>query len=326
MRGMKRRQLLLSSAAVAATVAASPAWSQARPLRIIVPYAPGGPIDVTARLLAERVKDSLGTVIIENKPGGGGNIGADAVAKAAPDGTTIGISAVATHAINPWLFSRMPYDPVKDFAAITQMVRVPNVLVMNADTADRLKIRSVRDLIAYAKANPAKLNYGSGGNGSAGHLAGEMFKRDAGIFAVHIPYNGGNPAQLALLSGQVDFNFDNLATAAPNIRAGKLRALAVTTLRSSPSLPGVPPLADTLKGFAIDTWWGLVAPAGTPRDVIQKLNQAFVAALNSPEARTRFAGLMAEPVPSSPDEFAAFMKTELAKYEKVVKASGAKVD
>jgi tripartite-type tricarboxylate transporter receptor subunit TctC len=326
MRGMKRRQLLLSSAAVAATVAASPAWSQARPLRIIVPYAPGGPIDVTARLLAERVKDSLGTVIIENKPGGGGNIGADAVAKAAPDGTTIGISAVATHAINPWLFSRMPYDPVKDFAAITQMVRVPNVLVMNADTADRLKIRSVRDLIAYAKANPAKLNYGSGGNGSAGHLAGEMFKRDAGIFAVHIPYNGGNPAQLALLSGQVDFNFDNLATAAPNIRAGKLRALAVTTLRSSPSLPGVPPLADTLKGFAIDTWWGLVAPAGTPRDVIQKLNQAFVAALNSPEARTRFAGLMAEPVPSSPDEFAAFMKSELAKYEKVVKASGAKVD
>jgi tripartite-type tricarboxylate transporter receptor subunit TctC len=326
MRGMKRRQLLLSSAAVAATVAAPRAWSQARPIRIIVPYAPGGPIDVTARLLAERVKDSLGTVIIENKPGGGGNIGADAVAKAAPDGTTIGISAVATHAINPWLFSRMPYDPVKDFAAITQMVRVPNVLVMNADTADRLKIRSVRDLIAYAKANPGRLNYGSGGNGSAGHLAGEMFKRDAGIFAVHIPYNGGNPAQLALLSGQVDFNFDNLATAAPNIRAGKLRPLAVTTLRSSPSLPGVPPVADTLKGFAIDTWWGLVAPAGTPRDVVQKLNQAFVAALNSPEARTRFAGLMAEPVPSSPEDFAAFMKSELAKYEKVVKASGAKVD
>jgi tripartite-type tricarboxylate transporter receptor subunit TctC len=326
MRGMKRRQLLLSSAAAAAGIAALPAWSQARPLRIIVPYAPGGPIDVTARLLAERVKDSLGTVIIENKPGGGGNIGADAVAKAAPDGTTIGISAVATHAINPWLFSRMPYDPVKDFAAITQMVRVPNVLVMNAETADRLKIRSVRDLIAYAKANPGRLNYGSGGNGSAGHLAGEMFKRDAGIFAVHIPYNGGNPAQLALLSGQVDFNFDNLATAAPNIRAGKLRALAVTTLTPSSSLPGVPAVADTLKGFAIDTWWGLVAPAGTPRDVIQKLNQAFVTALNSPEARTRFAGLMAEPVPSSPDEFAAFMKSELAKYEKVVKASGAKVD
>jgi len=322
---MKRRELLLSSAAAAATVAV-PALAQSRPIRLIVPYAAGGPIDVTARLLAERVKDSLGTVIIDNKPGGGGNIGADAVAKATPDGNTIGISAVATHAINPWLFSKMPYDPVKDFAAITQMVRVPNVLVMNAATAERLHIASLRDLIAYGKSNPGKLNYASGGNGSAGHLAGEMFKRDAGIFAVHIPYNGGNPAQLALLSGQVDFNFDNLATAAPNIRSGKLKALAVTTLKRSPNLPDAPPVADTLKGFSIDTWWGLVAPAGTPREAIQRLNHAFVAALNSPEAKTRFATLMAEPVPTSPEEFAGFMKAELAKYEKVVKASGAKVD
>lgn len=323
---MKRRHLLLSSLSAAATVAAPSAWAQARPVRLIVPYAAGGPIDVTARVLAERVKDSLGTVIIENRPGGGGNIGADAVAKAAPDGTTIGISAVATHAINPWLFSKMPYDPVKDFAAITQMVRVPNVLVMNAETAARLKIETLRDLVAYGKANPGRLNYGSGGNGSAGHLAGEMFKRDAGIFAVHIPYNGGNPAQLALLSGQVDFNFDNLATAAPNIRSGKLKALAVTTLNRSPNLPDVPPVAETLKGFAIDTWWGLVAPAGTPREVVQRLNHAFVAALNSPEAKMRFAGLMAEPVPTTPEEFAGFMRAELAKYEKVVKASGAKVD
>jgi len=322
---MKRRSLVLS--ALAAT-AALPGFAQApaRPIRLIVPYAAGGPIDVTARLLAERVKDTLGTVIIENRPGGGGNIGADAVAKAAPDGLTIGISAVATHAINPWLFSKMPYDAAKDFAPITQMVRVPNVLVMNADTAARLKINSLADLIAYAKANPAKLNYGSGGNGSAGHLAGEMFKRDAGIFAVHIPYNGGNPAQLALLSGQVDYNFDNLATAAPNIRAGKLKPLAVTTLQRSPNLPDVPPVADTLKGFAIDTWWGLVAPAGTPREVVQRLNQAFVTALQSPEAKTRFAGLMAEPVTNTPEEFGSFMRSELAKYEKVVKASGAKVD
>ncbi len=323
---MTRRPHLILLLAAAAALHVPSALAQARPIRIIVPYAAGGPIDVTARLLAERVKDSLGPVIIENRPGGGGNIGADAVAKAAPDGLTIGISAVATHAINPWLFSKMPYDAVKDFAPITQMVRVPNVLVMNADTATRLKINSLADLIAYGKANPGKLNYGSGGNGSAGHLAGEMFKRDAGIFAVHIPYNGGNPAQLALLSGQVDFNFDNLATAAPNIRGGKLKALAVTTLARSPNLPEVPPVADTLKGFAIDTWWGLVAPANTPREVVVKLNQAFVAALQSPEAKTRFAGLMAEPVPNSPDEFGNFMKSELAKYEKVVKASGAKVD
>ncbi|WP_298933726.1 tripartite tricarboxylate transporter substrate binding protein [uncultured Ramlibacter sp.] len=323
---MNRRNTFLTSVAAAAVFLTTGAWAQQRPIRLVVPYGAGGPIDVTARILAERVKDSLGPVIIDNKPGGGGNIGADMVAKAAPDGLTIGISAVATHAINPWLFSKMPYDVTRDFAAITQMVRVPNVLVMNAETATRLKINSLADLIAYAKANPAKLNYGSGGNGSAGHLAGEMFKRDAGIFALHIPYNGGNPAQLALLAGQVDFNFDNLATAAPNIRSGKLKALAVTTLGASPSLPGVPPVAATLKGFSIDTWWGLVAPAGTPPAVVAKLNQAFVAALQSPEARSRFATLLAEPVTSTPEEFAAFMKAELAKYEKVVKASGAKVD
>jgi tripartite-type tricarboxylate transporter receptor subunit TctC len=322
--GLQRRHLVISTAV--ALAAPQLALAQARPIRLVVPYAPGGPIDVTARLMAERVKDSLGTVIIDNKPGGGGNIGADIVAKAPADGLTIGIAAVATHAINPWLFSKMPYDAAKDFAPITQMLRVPNVLVMNADTAARLKINTLADLIAYAKVNPAKLNYGSGGNGSAGHLAGEMFKRDAGIFAVHIPYNGGNPAQLALLSGQVDFNFDNLATAAPNIRGGKLKALAVTTLGRSPALPDVPPVADTLKGFSIDTWWGLVAPAATPRDVVARLNQAFVAALNSPEAKTRFAGLMAEPVPNTPEQFGAFMKSELAKYETVVKASGAKVD
>ena len=321
------RSLIVTAMAAAASLATiHSAWAQGRPIRLIVPYAAGGPIDVTARVLAERVKDSLGTVIIDNKPGAGGNIGADMVAKAAPDGLTIGIAATATHAVNPWLYAKMPYNATTDFAPITQMVRVPNVLVVNAETAQRLKINTVKDLIAYAKANPAKLNYGSGGNGSAGHLAGEMFKAQAGIFALHIPYNGGNPAQFALQSGQVDFNFDNLATAAPGIKSGKLKALAVTTPTRSSALPDVPPMADTLKGFAIDTWWGLVAPAGTPKDVVSKLNQAFVAALNSPEAKTRFAALMAEPVASTPEQFTAFMKSELAKYEKVVKASGAKVD
>jgi tripartite-type tricarboxylate transporter receptor subunit TctC len=291
-----------------------------------VPYAAGGPIDVTARALAERVKDSLGTVIIENRPGAGGNLGADLVAKAAPDGLTIGIAAVATHAINPWLFAKMPYDASRDFAPITQMLRVPNVLVMNAEAAQRLKINTLADLVAYAKANPAKLNFGSGGNGSAGHLAGEMFKRAAGIFAVHIPYNGGNPAQLALLSGQVDFNFDNLATAAANIKAGRLKALAVTTGQRSSALPDIPSMSETLKDFEIDTWWGLVAPAATPRDVVDRLNKAFVAALQAPETKTRFAQLMAEPVGNTPEQFGAFMKKELTRYESVVKASGAKVD
>jgi tripartite-type tricarboxylate transporter receptor subunit TctC len=320
---MQRRDFCLSALA---TSLIAPAWAQGKTIRIIVPYAAGGPIDVTARALAERVKDSLGTVIVENRPGAGGNLGADLVAKATPDGLTIGIAATATHAINPWLFAKMPYDASRDFAPITQMLRVPNVLVMNAETAQRLKINSLADLVAYAKVNPAKLNFGSGGNGSAGHLAGEMFKRAAGIFAVHIPYNGGNPAQLALLSGQVDFNFDNLATAAANIKAGRLKALAVTTAQRSSALPDIPSMSETLKDFSIDTWWGLVAPAATPRDVVDRLNKAFVAALQAPETKTRFAQLLAEPVGNTPEQFGAFMKQELARYESVVKASGAKVD
>ncbi len=331
---MQRRQLLtITTKFIALSAISTPAihaFSQQKPIRLIVPYAAGGPIDVTARLIASQVKDSLGTVIIDNKPGAGGNIGADLVAKAAPDGLTIGIAALATHAINPWLYAKMPYDAGKDFAPITQMLRVPNVLVMNADTAKRLNINTLQDFVAYAKANPAKLNYGSGGNGSGGHLAGEMFKQRAGVFAVHIPYNGGNPAQLALLSAQVDFNFDNLATAAPNIRSGKLKALAVTTLKRSSAMPDVPALAEAMpnlfNGFAVDTWWGLVAPAGTPADVVAKLNTALTTALKSPETQTRYATLMAEPSPSSPSEFAAFMQAGRAKYEKPVKASGARVD
>ena len=323
---MNRRQLLLSAAAVAAASVTSLGHAQDGTIRLVVPYAPGGPIDVTARALAERVRDSLGTVIIDNKAGAGGNIGAALVAKSAPDGLTIGIAATATHAVNPWLYSRMPYDAARDFAAITQMVRVPNVLVVNAARAEQLKIHSLQDLIAYARANPGKLNYGSGGNGSAGHLAGEMFKQKAGIYALHIPYRGASPAQLALLAGEVDFNIDNLAAAAPNIKAGKLKALAVTSLAASPMLPGVPPLSSSFKGFAIDTWWGLVAPAGTPGPVIARLNKAFTDALRAPETKTRFEALMAEPVPTTPEQFDTFMAAERAKYQQVVKASGAKVD
>ena len=321
-----RRTLLATGIALAAALGTPLAGAQTKPIHLIVPYAAGGPLDVTARALAEQVKGSLGTVIIENKPGAGGNIGMDLVARSAPDGQTIGVAAVATMAINPWLYSKMPYDAAKDFSPITQMVRVPNVLVMNADTANRLHINSLADLIAYARKNPGKLNYGSGGNGSAGHLAGEMFKQQAGLFAVHIPFNGGNPAQLALLSGQVDFNIDNLATAAPNIKSGKLKALAVTTAERSKLLPGVPAMAETLKGFQIDTWWGLVAPAGAPADVIAKLNKAFTDALKAPETQQRFGLLMAEPVATTPEQFGQFMTRERARYQDVVKRSGAKVD
>lgn len=322
---MQRRNILLSAVLAASALAAPVAFAEPV-IRLVVPYAPGGPLDVTSRILAERVRDQLGTVVVDNKAGAGGNIGADIVAKAAPDGLTIGLAATATHAVNPWLYSKMPFDAGKDFAAITQMVRVPNVLVMNAQRAQNLGINSVADLIAYAKKNPGKLNYGSGGNGSAGHLAGEMMKRQAGIFAVHVPYRGANPAQLALLSGEVDFNIDNLAAASANIHSGKLKALAVTSLHESPMLPGVQPLANTLKGFEIDTWWGLVAPAGTPAEVINRLNKAFTDALKDPGTKTKFAGLMAEPVPTTPAQFDKFMTAERNKYESLVKMSGAKVD
>ncbi len=318
-----RRHLITLAAT---TLLAEPVLAQDKVTRIVVPFAAGGPIDVTARVLAEAVKGSLGTVIVENRPGAGGNIGMGAVAKAAPDGLTLGIATTASHGINPWLFKQLPYDPVKDFAPVTQMLRVPNVLVVNADTARRLKIQTLADLIKHAKAHPAELNYGSGGNGSAGHLAGELFKQQAGVFALHIPYNGANPAQLGLLSGQVDYNFDNLAAAAANIRAGKLKALAVTTAQRSALMPEVPTVAETLPGFQIDTWWGLVAPAGTPAETVRKLSTAFNAALNTPEVKTRFATLMAEPAPGTPEAFATFLAQERSRYERVVKLSGAKVD
>ena len=300
-----------------------------KPIRLIVPYPPGGPLDVVARALADKLRDTLGVVIVDNKPGAGGNLGADIAAKSAPDGSTLVMGAVATHAINPWLFAKIPYDPIRDFTPITGVAQVPNVLVMNADAASKLGIQTDNDLVAYAKANPGRLNYGSGGNGSAGHLAGEMFKARAGVFMVHIPYAGGNPAQLALLAGQVDLNFDNLAAASVNIKSGRLRALAVTTTQRASALPDVPTVAESnraLAGFDINTWFGIFGPAKLPTDVTQRLNKAFVDALNSPEIKARLATLLAEPMPGSPEQFAEFVKRELAKYEGVVKASGAKVE
>ncbi len=324
---MARRREFLT---LAAASMAAPAFAQmGKPIRLVVPYPPGGPLDIVARALADRVKDSLGTVIVDNRPGAGGNLGADLVAKAAPDGGSIVMGAVATHAINPWLYAKMPYDALRDFTPITGVAQVPNVLVMNPEAAERFGVKSVADLVAYAKKNPGKLNYGSGGNGSAGHLAGEMFKAQASVFMVHIPYAGGNPAQLALLSGQVDLNFDNLASASANVKAGKLRAIAVTTAKRSAAVPELPTIAETggaLAGFDIHTWFGLFGPAKLPAEVTQRLNRAFVEALGTPELKARLAALMAESMATTPEQFGAFVKAELAKYEAVVKRSGAKVD
>jgi tripartite-type tricarboxylate transporter receptor subunit TctC len=331
---MNRRTL---TACLVAILAAAPfaALAQAaaypsKPIRLVVPYPPGGPLDVAARTLAERVKDSLGTVIVENRAGAGGNVGVDYVAKQPADGYALVIGAVATHAINPWLFATLPYDPVRDFAPITLVAQVPNVLVMTPETAGRLGIDSLPSLIAYMRRSPGKLSYASGGNGSGGHMAGELLKSMAKVSMVHIPYAGAAPAQLGLLAGQTDLMFDNLASAAANIRAGKLRAFAVTTATRSPSFPELPTMAEAggreLAGFDVSTWFGVFAPAGTPAPVVARLNDEFRKALVTPEMRERLSRMGAEPSPSTPEQFAAFVRAELAKYEKVVKFSGAKVD
>lgn len=298
-----------------------------KPIRLIVPYPPGGPLDTAARALAEQVKSSLGTVIVENRPGAGGNLGVDYVAKQPADGYTLAVGAVATHAINPWLFSKLPYDPLKDFAPITLIAHVPNVLVMTPERAQQLGISSVRDLIAFARANPARLNYASGGNGSAGHMAGELLKSQAGVSIVHIPYSGAAPAQLGLVAGQTDFMFDNLASALPQIKAGKLKAFAVTTAKRVATQPDLPTMDESgLIGFDVSTWFGIFAPAGTPPAIVDRLNETFTAALRTAEMRERLARMGAEPAPTTPEQFAELVRGELAKYQKVVKFSGARVD
>ncbi|MGE5336322.1 MAG: Bug family tripartite tricarboxylate transporter substrate binding protein [Gemmatimonadota bacterium] len=331
---MIRRTLLRLLACLWVAAAPLPALAQAtypaKPIRLIVPYPPGGPLDTAARALADRVRDSLGVVVVENRPGAGGNIGVDYVAKQPGDGYTLVIGAVATHAINPWLFSRLPYDPIKDFAPITLIAHVPNVLVMTPDTAARYGINSFADLVAYARAHPGKLNFASGGNGSGGHMAGELLKSMGHLYMVHIPYPGAAPAQLGLLAGQTDLMFDNLASAAPQIRAGKLKAFAVTTAARAASFPDVPTVAQAggkdFAGFDVSTWFGVFAPAGTPAPIVNRLNEEFRNALTTAELRERLARMGAEPAPSTPAEFARFVRDELAKYQKVVRFSGAKVD
>jgi tripartite-type tricarboxylate transporter receptor subunit TctC len=335
---VKRRDAIgtLAAASVLATSGTSKLFAQTtgalpaypnRPIRLVVPYPPGGPLDTAARALADRVKEPLGIVIVENRPGAGGNLGVDQVAKSPPDGYSLVIGAVATHAVNPWLFSKLPYDPIKDFAPITLIAHVPNVLVMTPERADQLGIRSARDLIDYARKNPGRLNYASGGNGSAGHMAGELMKSQAKISAVHIPYAGAAPAQLGLLAGQTDFMFDNLASATAQIKAGRLRALAVTTSQRASSMPEVPTMADAgLTGFDVSTWFGVFAPAGTPAPIIARLNSAMTAALRSSEMGERLARMGAEPAPGTPEQFAELVRRELAKYQQIVKFSGAHVD
>jgi tripartite-type tricarboxylate transporter receptor subunit TctC len=296
----------------------------AKPIHFVVPYPPAGPLDTVARLVGQRVSESMGQpIVVENKPGAGGNIGADLVAKAAPDGYTLLMGAVATHAINPTLYASIPYDAQKDFIPVTQIASTPNVLVVNPS----LPVTNVHDFIAYAKAHPGSLNFGSGSTGSAGHLAGELFKSMAGVEMTHVPYKGAAPAMNDLIGGRIQLMFDNLASSLAQIKAGKVRALAVTTARRTELAPELPTIAESgLPGFDINTWFGLFVPAGTPPAIVQRLHDEFVKALAAPDVRARMLALGAEPVGNTPGQFAQYIRSEALKYAKLVKASGAKVD
>ena len=314
-----------ASLAQSAAQAGATPWP-ARPIRFVVPYPPGGSLDQVARALADKMKDGLGQpVLVENRPGAGGNVGADFVAKAPADGYSIVMGAVATHAINPALYAKMPYDAVKDFQPITLVASTPNVLIVPPNSP----LKSAKDLIDYARKNPGKLNFGSGSNGSTGHLAGELMKQQTGTFIVHIPYSGGNPALLALMAGQTDLMFDNLANASAQIKAGKVRPLAVTTARRSAFAPELPTMAEAdprLKGFDLDTWFGIMAPAGIPREALERLHGEIVKAMNTVQLKELFVRMGAEAGGNTPQEFAAFIERERAKYAGIVKLSGAKVD
>jgi tripartite-type tricarboxylate transporter receptor subunit TctC len=318
-----RRALAAIALAAAAGAALAQGWPS-RPVRLIAPYAAGGPIDVSARLLAGKLQESLGQpVVVENRPGAGGNLGVEMAAKSAPDGHTLVIGAIATHAINPTLMG-VPYDPVRDFRHVALMVQVPNVLVVNLD----LPAKSVAELIALAKQRPGRLDFASGSTGSTGHLAGELFKQMTGTFMVHIPYKGAAPAVLDLLAGRVHLMFDNLASALPNIRAGKVRALAVTTKKRSSFLPELPTLDESgLRGFDMTTWWGVMAPAKTPQAAVERLNAEILKALEAPEVRERLRAMGSEPPAiRTPEEFTAFVAAEGRIYAELVRRSGAKPD
>ncbi len=306
-----------------ATLAQAQAWPS-KPIKWVVPFAPGGTTDILARTVGEKLALALGQpVIIENKPGAGGSVGAEYTAKAAPDGYTIMGGTISTHAINASLYKDLPYDPVKDFVAITLIARVPNMLVVNT----AVPAKDVKELIALLKANPNKYSFASSGNGTSQHLSGELFKAMSGTEMQHIPYKGSPPALQDVMGGQVTMTFDNITTAWTLAKAGKLRALAVTTAKRSSIAPDVPTLAESgLPGFEVGSWQGVFAPAGTPPAIVKRLNAEIVKALNLPEVREKLSGLGAEIVADSPEEFSALVKAEVAKWADVVKKSGAKVD
>jgi tripartite-type tricarboxylate transporter receptor subunit TctC len=318
------RLILAAVAAFFCAQATAQAPFPSKPIRLITLTTAGGSLDTLARLVAAKLTEQMGqTVVVENRVGAGGNVGAEALAKSAPDGYTIGMNTVSTHGINPSLYgARMPFDAIKDFAPITQLAELKNVAVLTPS----IPARNVQELVQYAKANPDKLSFGSAGTGTSQHLSGELFKMRTGTQMQHIPYQGAAQAMPNLLSGQIQLMFVSVPEALPHIKAGKLRAVGVTSRQRSSVLPDVPSLAEQGLDFDVSAWFGIMAPAGTPRPIVQRYNSEIVRAMGQPVVRGKLAGIGMDPVTMSPDQFAQFIRDEIARWAPVVKASGAKLD
>lgn len=320
--------LLCAASCISSLLPAAPARAQdkwpSRPITYVVPFAAGGTTDVLARVIGSKLGPALGTsVVVENKPGAGGNIGSDFVAKAAPDGYTILGGTISSHAINVSLYPNMPYDPVKSFSPVTLIGTLPNVLVVNSDSP----YQTLQEIISAAKAKSGALTFGSSGNGTSQHLSGELFQSMTGSKMLHIPYKGSAPAMQALLGNQVNLVFENILSAVPLIQSGKLRPLAVTSGTRASSLPDVPTLSEAgLPGYEIVSWQAVFAPAGTPQPVVQRLSTEIGKIINDPEVKARLAGLGVEPSGAGPAELGALQKSEVAKWAKLIKASNIKVE
>jgi len=323
-RGLRVLSMLVAGLGLLSGASAGAQTYPSRAITMIVPFPAGGTTDILGRFVGQALSAAWGQpVVIENRGGAGGNIGAAAVAKAAPDGYTLLVGTVGTHAINASLYSKMPYDTLKDFVAVTEIASVPNMLVVTPS----LPVNSVAELIAYAKANPGKLNMASSGNGTSIHLSGELFKVLTGVDMVHVPYKGSAPALNDLMGGQVQLMFDNMPSALPQVKGGTLKALAVTTATRSPAMPDLPTIAEAgVPGFEASSWFGIFAPAGTPKEIVAKLQAEIARILKTPEMTERLAQQGAVAVGNTSAEFTAYVQSELTKWAGVVKASGARVD
>lgn len=297
-------------------------WPQGRTLRLVVPFPPAGATDVLARLVADKLGQTWGTnIVVENKPGAGGNIGSDAVAKAEPNGDTFLIASVGM-ATNQYLYAKLSYDPVKDFAPITMIALVPNLLIVN----NQLPVKNTAELIAYAKGNPGKLTYGSSGIGTSVHLCGELFQKLTGTKMVHVPYRGTAQATQDLIAGRIDLIFDNITQALPHVRAGSIRGFGITTAKRAPTAPDFAPIAETVPGFDVSSWFALFAPAKTPPAVIEKIHADTKAGLTDPVLRGKMDALAAEPVGNTPAELGAFLQSEMKKWGELIREVGAKAE